>query len=200
MDPRIATQLDGLRLRLLEARARYRFAGGREGVPDAVLAVLDFLDETFLVEVEDETDSDLESALQPIRALVIALRHPGPHSMFAPQKKKRGRPVRIHEWVALQAMAAVAASHLIDANWGKEEACKHVARRLARRRQPGGKPITWKTVEKWRDQAREGNPAKDVITALYREYLSLLAGGPKTPKARANALIAVALKILPPVR
>ena len=77
MDP-----LDRLRLRLLEARARYRSAGGREGVADAVLAVLDFLDETFVVEVEDETpDSDLESALQPVRALVIALRHPGPHSM-----------------------------------------------------------------------------------------------------------------------
>ena len=166
MDPRIAGQLDRLRLRLLEARARYRSAGGREGVADAVLAILDFLDETFVVEVEDETpDSDLESALQPVRALVIALRHPGSHSMFAPQKK--GRPERIHEWAASQAMAAVAASHLIDASCGKEAACSHVAERLSDRRQPGEKqePITSTPVEGWRDQACKGNR----ITALFRE-------------------------------
>jgi hypothetical protein len=200
MDPRIAEQFYRLRLRLLEARARYRSDGGREGVAEALSAVLDFLD-TF--EVEGETpDSDLASALQPLRALTIALRHPGPHPMFAPQKKP-GRPERTHEWAALQALAAVAASHLIDADREKEEACSHVANRLSGRRQPGKnqKPITWETVEKWRDQAREGNPANDRITALYREYLSLpgLANG-KTPEAMADELIAVALEMLPPAR
>lgn len=199
MDPRIAEEFYRLRLRLLEASARYRSNGGREGVAEAVSAVLDFLD-TF--DVEGETpDRDLASALQPLRALEIALRHPGPHPMFA--QSKAGRPERTREWAALQAFAAVAASHLIDAEWGKERACSHVAKRLSGRRQPGEKqkPITWETVEKWRDQAREGNPAEDLITALYREYLSLfeLAGG-KTPEARADELIAVALDMLPPAR
>jgi hypothetical protein len=184
---------------MLEASARYRSDGGRESVADALSAVLDFLD-TF--DVEGETpDSDLSSALQPLRALVIALRHHGPHPMF--ESSKLGRPERTHEWAALQALSAVAASHLIDADREKEEACSHVARRLSGRRQPGEKrkPITWKTVERWRDQALEGNPAEDRITALYREYLSLpgLANG-KTPEAVADELIAMALEMLPPAR
>ena len=142
---RIAEEFYRLRLRLLEASARYRSDGGREGVAEALSAVLDFLD---AFDVEGETpDSDLASALQPLRALAIALIHPGPHPMFAPQKKP-GRPERTHEWAALQALAAVAASHLIDADRGKRRrapasrsACLAAGNRAKAKRRSHGKRL-----------------------------------------------------------
>ena len=158
---------------------------------DALVAVKRFVDVNPTV-----AQKGITRPLGMLAASILDLTLGSTPALLKPNPNITGRPKSVSGTVTLQATGAACAEILIWCGLSVESACKYVLKVLEKEKQvnaPASKPVTWRTIKRWRDEmgGRNSDKSVEIYTGLQTELKKALGSNPsikETEDAVANCI------------